>query len=514
MLKLSALVSLVATALTILASSSPPVRVEGGLLSGAPGGDPSVTVFRGIPYAAPPLGELRWRAPQPPAPWEGVRKAEDFGANCVQRLRDSLGPWTAEYQPHGTVSEDCLYLNVWTAAASAREKRPVLFYIHGGAFTDGSGGVPVYDGENLAKMGIVVVTINYRVGALGFFTHPELTKESGHHSSGNYGLLDQVAALQWVHRNIGAFGGDPARVTIAGQSAGAASVHFLTASPLASGLFARAIAQSGSRLPGPGKTLSESEQDGVRFAESRKAGSLDELRALPAETLASPLEGDFSFRPVVDGWVLPGDVGDIFASGEQNDVATLTGWTEDEGSFSPDYGRTPADAFRKQVRERTGALADELLKLYPTATQDEAAESQKAFAREQSLVSMFLWAADRARTGKTVVFTYLFTHPQPGPTQGQYGVFHSSELPYVFRNLSESDRPWTAADRKIAKVLSSYWVNFITSGDPNGEGLPEWPAFSPVSAITMELGDTMAPRAIVDPSKLDLLTRLLTRSSR
>jgi para-nitrobenzyl esterase len=512
MLMLAALISLVATPLTIPASG-PPVRVEGGLLSGAPGGDPSVTVFRGIPYAAPPVGDLRWRAPQPPAPWEGVRKADHFSANCTQRLRDSLGPWTAEYQPHGMVSEDCLYLNVWVATAHG-ESRPVLVYIHGGAFTDGSGDVPVYDGENLAKMGIVVVTINYRVGALGFFTHPELTKESGHHSSGNYGLLDQVAALRWVQRNIAAFGGDPSRVTIAGQSAGAASVHFLTASPLARGLFARAIAQSGSRLPGPGKTLSESEQDGVRFAESRKAGSLQELRALPAEALASPLEGDFSFRPVVDGWFLPRDVGDIFASGEQNDVPTLTGWTDDEGSFSPDYGRTPAAEFRKQVRERTGALAEELMKLYPAATQKEAAESQKAFARDQALVSTFLWAAARARTSNTAVFTYLFTHPQPGPTQGQYGAFHSSELPYVFGNLSESDRPWTTADRKIAKVLSSYWVNFVTSGDPNGEGLPEWPTFSPVSAITMELGDTMAPRAIVDPSKLEPLRRLLTRGPR
>jgi para-nitrobenzyl esterase len=511
--KLTPLLPLVVTALTAPAFRDP-VRVEGGLLSGARGRDPSVTVFRGIPYAAPPVGDLRWRAPQPPAPWEGVRKADHFSANCTQRLRDSLGPWTAEYQPHGTVSEDCLYLNVWTAASSEREKRPVLFYIHGGAFTDGSGDVPVYDGENLAKMGIVVVTINYRVGALGFFTHPELTKESGHHSSGNYGLLDQVAALQWVRRNIAAFGGDPARVTIAGQSAGAASVHYLTASPLARGLFARAIPESGSRLEaGPRKTLSESEQDGLRFAESREARSLQELRALPSETLASPLDDGFSFRPIVDGWFLPKDAGDIFASGEQNDVPTLTGWTYDEGSFNPDYGRTPADEFRKQVLQHAGPLAEAFLKLYPASTQEEAAESQKAFARDQSLVSMSLWAANRDRTSKTAVFTYLFTHPQPGPTQGQYGVFHSSELPYVFSNLNESDRPWTATDRKIAKVLSSYWLNFIATGDPNGEGLPGWPAFSPGSATTMELGDTMAPRPIVDPAKLDLLRQLLAGSS-
>ncbi len=514
MLKLLALLPFVMAAQTPAAVSKP-VRVEGGLLSGVRGSDPSVTVFKGVPYAAPPVGDLRWRAPEAPAAWDGVRKADQFSANCVQRMRDSLGPWTAEYQPHGAVSEDCLYLNVWTATASLREKRPVLVYIHGGAFTDGSGNVPVYDGENLARKGVVVVTLNYRVGPLGFFTHPELTKESGHESSGNYGLLDQVAALKWVKTNIAAFGGDPARVTIAGQSAGASSVHYLTASPLAKGLFARAIAQSGARLhQGPGRTLRESEQDGVRFAESRKARSLRDLRALPADTLASPLEGNFAFRPIVDGWFLRASLDDVFARGEQNDVPTMTGWTFDEGSFSSDYGRMSAEEFRKQATQRAGSLAEAFLGLYPAATQEQAAESQKAAARDQSLVSMHLWAADRARTSKTAVFTYLFTHSQPGPTQGTYGVFHSSELPYVFSNLNKSDRPWTTTDGKIAEVLCAYWVNFIATGDPNGAGLSVWPAFEAESATTMELGDRMAPRPIVDPPKLDLLRQLLAASPR
>ena len=492
-----------------------PVRVQGGLLLGAPGLDPSVTVFKGVPYAAPPVGDLRWRAPQPLTPWDGVRKADQFSANCVQRLRDSVGPWTSEYQPHGTVSEDCLYLNVWTAATSAKDKRPVLVYIHGGAFTDGSGNVPVYDGEGLAKKGVVVVTINYRVGLLGFFTHPDLTKESGHASSGNYGLLDQVAALRWVKANIAAFGGDPTRVTIAGQSAGAASVHYLTASPLAKGLFARAIAESGSSLHmGPGKTLAQSEQDGVRFAESRNARSLRQLRSLPAGALASPLSGDFSFRPIVDGWFLRRSVDEVFAKGEQSDVPTLTGWTFDEGSFDTGYGKTPADEFRKQVQQRAGALADAFLRLYPAGTRDEAAESQKASRRDQSLLSMHMWAANRARTGKTAVFTYLFTHPQPGPTQDTYRVFHSSELPYVFNNLNKSDRPWTATDRKIAEELSGYWVNFIRTGDPKGAGLPLWPASSAASATTMELGDRTLPRPIADQPKLNLLKQLLAADPR
>jgi para-nitrobenzyl esterase len=488
-----------------------PVRVQEGLLSGVPGGDPAVTVFKGVPFAAPPIGDLRWQPPRPPAAWEGILKADHFSANCMQRMRDSLGPWTSEYQPHGEVSEDCLYLNVSTTAASVDEKRPVLFYIHGGAFTDGSGNVPVYDGEGLARKGLVVVTVNYRVGLLGFFTHPELTKESAHHASGNYGLLDQVAALRWVQANIAAFGGDPTRVTIAGQSAGAASVHYLTASPLAKGLFARAIAESGSRLhQGPGKALREAEPDGVRFAESRKARSLSELRALPADTLIPPASDGFPFRPVVDGWFLPRDVDEVFASGEQNDVPTLTGMTADEGSFGEDYGRLPAEKLRSQVQERAGALADALLRLYPASTDEEAAASQKASARDVALVSMDLWARERSRTARTAVFTYLFTHAQPGPTRDRYEVFHSSELPYVFDNLDRSDRPWTDADRRIAEVLSGYWVSFVATGDPNGEGRPKWPAFDAGSATTMELGDRMGPRPIVDPPKLELLTKLLT----
>jgi para-nitrobenzyl esterase len=506
----AALPATLATLMPLTAALNEPVRVEGGLLAGVPGSDPAVTAFKGVPYAAPPVGDLRWRAPQPPARWDGVRKADEFSANCVQRMRDSLGPWTSEYQPHGAVSEDCLYLNVWTAAVSTRDKRPVLVYIHGGAFTDGSGDVPVYDGENLAKKGVVVVTINYRVGPLGFFTHPELTKESSHASSGNYGLLDQVAALKWIQANVHAFGGDPTRVTIAGQSAGAASVLYLSASPLAKGLFAQAIAGSGARLHmGPDRTLAQSEQDGVRFAESRQARTLKELRALPADTLASPLDGGFAFRPIVDGWFLRRDVDQAFAAGEQNDVPTVTGWTYDEGSFNSEYGKMSAEEFQKQVRQRAGPLAEALLRLYPAATLAEAAESQKASARDQAMVSTYLWALHRAKTAKTAVFTYLFTHPQPGPTQPIYGVFHSSELPYVFDNLDKSDRPWTALDRKIADTLSAYWVNFIKSGDPNGAGLPRWPAFSPGKADTMELGATPGPRPIADPPRLDLLEQLL-----
>ena len=486
-----------------------PVHVEQGWLMGIPGSDTLITVYKGVPFAAPPVGELRWRAPRPPAAWEGLRKADKFSANPIQLMRDALGPWTAEYQPQGSVSEDCLYLNIWTAAKSSNEKRPVLMYIPGGAFTGGSGNCPVYNGENLAKKGLVVVTVNYRVGVIGFLAHPELSKESEHNSSGNYGLLDQVAALEWIKKNISAFGGDPSRITIMGQSAGAASVHYLTASQLAKGLFIRAIAQSGSNAwIGPGERLASAEQTGERFAKTKGAVSLAALRAMPAADLMVPAKDEFHFLPIVDGWFLPKSVDEIFAKGEQNDVATLTGWVADEGSFSDDYGKVPSEEFRKRVRQQVGTQADGILKLYPASTEAEGAESQKLLARDMSMVSMYQWAVKREKTSKTNVYTYLFVHPQPGATKERYHTFHSSELPYIFNNLNHSQRPWTAEDEKIAETMSNYWTNFIATGDPNGMGLPKWQAFRESPEETMELGDKMEPRPITSGEKFEALKKL------
>ncbi|MGA9118580.1 MAG: carboxylesterase family protein [Bacteroidota bacterium] len=484
-----------------------PVKVESGLLQGT--SEDGVTVYRGVPFAAPPVGDLRWCAPRPPAAWDGVRKADAFAPNPVQEMRDSFGPWTAEYQPQGAVSEDCLYLNIWTETKSGEERRPVMVYIPGGAFTGGSGDCPVYNGKNLAKKGLVVVTVNYRVGVLGFLAHPELTKESGHNTSGNYGLLDQLAALEWIRRNIVAFGGDPARVTITGQSAGAASVHYLTGSPLAKGLFLRAIAQSGSYNPiGPGESRASAEQTGVRFAKAKGAASLAALRAMPTADVVAATQEEFHFLPIVDGWFLPKSVDEIFAAGEQSDVATLTGWVADEGSYNENYGKIAAEELRRQARQQAGAQADRILLLYPTSTQAEAAESQKSFARDMSLVSMYQWATNRGKTGKTTVYTYLFTHPQPGGTKERYQTFHSSELPYVFDNLKQSPRPWTAEDMKIAETMSAYWTNFIATGDPNGKGLARWATFKEIPGETMELGDTMGPRPIAGREEFELLKNL------
>ncbi len=478
------------------------VKTDGGLLEGVtiPSG---VRVFKGIPYAAPPVGDLRWKPPQPAKTWTGVRKADKFSDSCMQALSRSHNPWTKEFMVQNEASEDCLGLNVWTAAKAASEKRPVLVWIHGGAFYEGSGEIITYDGEELAKKGLVVVTINYRLGIFGFYTHPELTKESPTHASGNYGLLDCVAALQWIQKNIAAFGGDPSRVTIAGQSAGASAVHALTASPLAKGLFHRAIAESGSSVGRRTKALSDSENDGLKWAETKGATSLKELRAKPA----AELMGGARFTPVVDGWFLPAQPSAIFAQGKQNDVPTMTGLTADEGSASATYGKIKADDFTKQVQQRFGAQAEAFLKLYPSSDQTQSSLSQKQSARDQGRVSMYLWAAERAKTSKANAYTYYFTRGIPWPEYPEFGAFHTGDVPYFFANLKHLNRPWETVDRKLAETASSYWVNFARTGNPNGKGLPNWPAFDAAEQMTMELGEKTGARPVAEKEMLTFFTQ-------
>jgi para-nitrobenzyl esterase len=484
------------------------VRVESGLLEGVSSSVAGVRVFKGIPYAAPPVGDLRWRPPQPPAKWEGVRKADKFSDSCAQNLARSHNPWTAEFMAQNQAGEDCLCLNVWTAVKSDSERRPVFVWIHGGAFTEGSGEVAVYDGAELAKKGLVVVTINYRLGVFGFLTHPELTKESSQNASGNYGLLDVVAALQWAQKNIAAFGGDPQRVTIAGQSAGASAVHALTASPLAKGLFHRAIAESGSGIGRRMRSLAETENEGVKFAESKGAHSIRELRAMSAKDLTG---GGMRFGPVVDGWFLPADITAIFAQEKQNDAPMLTGLTADEGSASPTYGKLKADDFKKQALQRFGDLADAFLKFYPSDDDAQSGVSQKQSAREQGMISMSLWAAERGRTSKAKVWTYYFSRAIPWPDQPQYGAFHTSEVPYVFGNFKLLNRPWEPIDRQLSATMMAYWVNFATTGDPNGKGLPQWPASDVKNPVTMELGEKTGTRPIADKVRFEFFEKFFAR---
>jgi len=498
-------------------------KVEQGVLQGTK--EDGLAVYRGVPFAAPPVGDLRWRAPQPAKPWQGVRKADQFSASCMQTIVEQSMPWTHEFMPHGVIGEDCLYANVWTPAKSAGAKLPVFVYVYGGAFTGGSGSVALYDGEGLARKGIVVVNFNYRVGIFGFFTHPELTKESEHHASGNYGLLDQVAALQWVRDNIAAFGGDPARVTIGGQSAGASSVHALTASPLAKGLFQRAIAQSGSSLGSMGlmgsRTLADSEQDGVRFATAKGAKSIADLRAMSAEQITAPVQAagggrggpGFRVSVVVDGYMLPESVGQVFAEGKQNDVPTLTGLTANDMGITASPNIT-LEAFKSQAKQRYGDQAAAFLKAYPATSNAEAAKASLEASRDQNKVSMYLWATARAKSAKTKAFTYYWNHTMPGPRAAQDQAFHSSELAYMFNTLYMSERPFVDADHKIAETLSSYWVNFVTTGDPNGKGLAHWPAVGEKPDITMEVGDDWQPVPLAaDPARIEFWKTYLARQS-
>jgi para-nitrobenzyl esterase len=508
---LCATVAVVAGPLT--AAIPQPVRTASGPVAGVPAADAAVVAYKGIPYAAPPVGELRWVAPRPPASWTAVRKADQYSASCIQNIVEERKPWTHEFMAHNQISEDCLYLNVWTPAKTAGDKLPVYFWIHGGGNVEGSTAVPAYDGENLARRGVVVVTINYRLGVFGFLAHPELTKAAGR--SGNYGVLDQLAALQWVQKNIAAFGGDPGNVTISGQSAGASAVHNLVASPLGKGLFQRAIAESGSGYVAANVmgTLADAEKDGVKFAAAKGAKSLEELRAKsPADLMAKISDGPASaFRPVIDGYVLPADPIQVYAEGKQNDVPELTGMNRDERSSEADYGIIPAAAYQKTMQERYGDLAGTFFQLYPNGTQEQSGSSQKAAFRDAGLVSMFMWGQLREKTARSKAFTYYWTHPEPGPDSTRYGAFHTSEVPYVFNSLAQSNRPWTEEDHKLAAMLGSYWVNFMRSGDPNGYGLPAWPAYTSKSAMTMELGDKPGPRPVAEKIKVEFWQQYLAR---
>jgi para-nitrobenzyl esterase len=487
----------VTLALPMAAGISEPVQTEGGQLSGVAGASPEVRVYKGIPYAAPPVGDLRWRVPQP-ARWEGVLKADHFSSTCMQSPYPEGSPYRGTDADH--ISEDCLYLNIWTGANNASERRPVMVWIHGGALTRGSGSTPTYDGENFAEKGVVLVTINYRLGVFGYFAHPELSKESGRNASGNYGFLDQVAALQWVQRNIEKFGGDPRRVTVFGESAGSWSVNFLVASPIARGLFQRAIGESGANLARV-QSLADAEQAGVKFAGSMGAQSIAELRAKPAGEL---LRAQRAPSGNIDGYFLPTDVSTIFSTGRQNDVPTVIGFNADEGTaFTPDTVR--AEGFEAQVKSRYGDQADAFLAIYPANTDKQARASAAAVFRDQTFGwEMRTWARMQSKTGKSKVYLYYFSKVPPGPFGARLGVYHASEIAYVFGNLGETSLS-QEDHRKLSGIMQSYWVNFANFGDPNGHGLPRWPNYQEKADVAIELGDNVETTTVPGKAGLDFI---------
>lgn len=458
------------------------VTTDKGVVEGTASADSKIRIFKGIPYAAPPAGALRWKAPQPAANWTGVRKATEFGSRCMQGhiYNDML------FRDPGP-SEDCLYLNVWTPAASAQEKLPVMVWIYGGGYGAGAASEPRQDGENLARKGVVVVSMNYRLGVFGFFAHPELAKESGHGSSGNYGLMDQTAALQWVQKNIAAFGGDPNNVTIFGESAGSFSVSAQMASPLAQGLFQRAIGESGAFFSTTLdlKTLAKAEQDDAKFAEAVGAPTLEALRAKPAdELLQAALKqggGGVRFAPDVDGWFFPETAWATYAAGKQSHVPLLAGWNADEGSARAIFKSDPATAanFARRAKELYGDKADAFLKLYPAATDEQAERSAQDLAGDQFIAfSTWKWLEMHAATGKSPEYRYEFDDAPPAPTGGvARGAYHSAEIEFVFGVLASKDLAWRPEDFKLSDLMSTYWSNFAKTGDPNGPGLPKWPVY-------------------------------------
>ena len=475
------------SATAAFAAIEDPVRIDAGMVSGTATASPEVRAYKGIPFAAPPVGDLRWRAPKPAAHWDGVRKADEFGAECMQggggRGRGGRN-----------VSEDCLYLNVWTGAQKPGEKRPVMVWIYGGGYTSGSGSQAMYDGEALAKKGAVVVTFNYRLGALGFFSYPELTTESDRRAAGNFGVMDSIAALQWVQKNIAAFGGDPKRVTIFGESAGAGMVANLMAIPQTRGLFERAIGDSSawstaqiSKL----QTLSEAEAAGTKVAAGLGAKSLADLRAQPATAILRG--GGRGAAPIVDGWLIREDPGNVFAEGKQIQVPILVGSNRDES-----FGGNPRSAadFIEQAHKRYGELAEDFLKVYPASNDEQAKESAFLSGRDEMAFVMRNWARLESKAGKARAYVYYFTE-QPPVVPGARGPFapgphgsatHVSEILYVFNHLDNS-RTWTDQDRKVADTMSSYWVNFATNGDPNAKGLAKWAAWDEKTRKSMIFGN-------------------------
>jgi len=490
-----------ATALPALGADR--VKTANGVVESTVPAKDGVRSFKGIPFAQPPVGDLRWREPQPVKNWPGARNADTFGPSCMQRLSPS-----ADYWLRGDgMSEDCLYLNVWTPAKSGREKLPVLVYIFGGGFQNGDGSEPRYDGESMARQGIVAVSLNYRTNIFGFFVHPELTKESPHQASGNYGLLDQVAALRWVQQNIAAFGGDPKRVTIAGESAGSISVSALMASPLSRNLMAGAICESGAAIASlPPRSLAEVEQNGVKFAAAAGADSLAALRAMSAQQLqeaAAKAQG-VRFSTAMDGYFLAKTLTDTALAGEQARIPLLAGTNTEE--MSPRAvlagGEPTPETLAEAIKKFYGDKAGPVLKAYAAATTEEVFEAAMHLASARFIsYGTWKWTELHMQTSGKPVYRYLYAKvrppylgmpgqpppapPAPGPgatqqPQAPRGAVHSAEIQYAMGNLDLDKRyAWEPADYQVSKTMQAYFVNFIKTGKPDGPGLPPWPAYRP-----------------------------------
>lgn len=504
-LRIMPLLAALAFSLSGAAAPAGDLRIEGGTIAVPASDGDGVQVVKGIPYAAAPVGERRWAAPAPVVPWAGVRKTDTFGPDCMQAVNEN----SPASRPR---SEDCLFLNVWTPGTSGRH--PVFVWIHGGGSRVGSGAQPTFDGTAFARDGIVVVTINYRLGPFGFLSTPELSAQSGYGASGNYGFMDVIAALGWVQRNIARFGGDPAHVTIGGESSGSVTTSVLMASPMARGLFQQAIGESGSSLrraePSSmgATTLMAEEARGVALMKDVGAQSLPALRAVPAATILASAtrlaNGQFYNLPVVDGHVLTDAPWRTFASGRFNDVPLLAGWNADEGSLML---LGPKRTFAQMLEQTYGTQAHTVARLYPHDAGGEQAALVSASGHHNIAYPTWLWAYGAARFGHKPVYVYEFDHAPPLPAGlfgpnfdvGLAGAYHGAEIPYVFDTL-DAQKGWhiAAADRTVARQMHGYWASFILSGMPGGSGPAHWPRYVPgPGAMRMRIAEKSA--AIRDP---------------
>lgn len=502
------------------------VKTANGMLEGTSDKSSGVRSFKGIPFAEPPVGDLRWKPAQPAKNWQGARKADKFGPRCMQRA--IFGDM--QFRSNG-MSEDCLYLNVWTPARTGKEKLPVLVYFFGGGFMAGDGSEPRYDGESMARKGIVAITVNYRLGVFGFFAHPELTRESPRRASGNYALFDQHAALLWVQRNIAAFGGDPKRVTIAGESAGSIAVSAQMASPLSKNLIAGAIGESGSIISAlPAVPLAEGEQNGVKFAAALGKGdapSLAALRAMPAEQVleATAKPGLPRFSPTVDGYFFPKSPVEIFAAGEQAHVPLLAGSNSEESGYFGILGREQptVENYRKALQRLYNDKADEIFNLYPATNETEVMDAAQDLAGDRFIgYSTWKWVDLATRTGGKPTYYYLYARPRPAmrPEMGDAvpglaggvitgpqaaanarpkprGAVHSAEIEYAMGNLDLNKvYAWTPDDHKVSQIMQQYFANFIKTGNPNGASLPTWPKFDAGQRMIIDVATRAAPEKV------------------
>jgi para-nitrobenzyl esterase len=492
----------------------PIVHAPAGAVRGTTDGP--IRVFRGIPYARPPVGELRWKPPVPLPPWNGVRDATAFGPACHQPPPRLSTIYAGGPMP---MSEDCLTLNVWSPASAT--SAPVFFWIYGGALQSGASRDPMYDGRRLAERGVVVVSINYRLGVLGWLAHPELSAESPQHISGNYGLLDQIRALAWVKQNIAAFGGDPADVTIAGESAGALSVMYLMASPLARGLFAKGIAESAYMISTPALQSAahgapSAEQAGVTLMHQLGANDLAAMRAIAGDQITAAAAG-FGYGPwgAVDGHVLPDQLVNVFDQGKQARVPLLAGFNSGEiRSLTPLAPPVPpsASAYESTIRDRYGDLADAFLRLYPS---HDLQESIFATTRD----ALYGWTAERLVRQQAALgvpsYLYLWDHGYPAADAAGLHAFHASELPYVFGTFDGTPPLWpknahTAAEDALADAMGDYWTSFARTGRPQARNAPDWPAYAP-GARYMRFAATPTPARDLMPGMFELNERVMCR---